>query len=793
MPPAAAIVLLRGARATALIALLTCVAAARAGTPGPTPALANPGFEEPAGPAPWTLHVYGARPEVTPDTERPREGARSLRISSGEPTDAALGQELLLKAGRWYRFTGWVRTRGLTPTTAAVCGTYQIQMPGGRSVIASGPSHTGDTDWTRVSLVFRAPPGGLTRIAVFFAGYGLGAGTAWFDAMTIEETPVNLAPLRVTREAIRGATISPLQYGQFVEYLCDLVPGMWAEKLHDGSFEGLTPYAFTFLKETDFREKPWYPAGAVNRSAHSDDAECPVSGRVARRIAVAGGPPCTVGVSQDGIALRRGEPLRLGLFLRSEGLREPVTVRLHRGGRVYASAQFRPADAWRKLTARLEPDGTDDDATLSVRFRGPGTLWIDSASLMPLDAPGGWRRDVVEALRALKPGVIRFGGSVVDYPAYGDYDWRATIGDPDRRRPFRSWGGLQPQGAGLEELVQLCRMVSAEPLICVRFLGSTPEEAAAQVEYFNGAADTPMGRQRAANGRAEPYRVRYWQVGNEVQSAEYDAGLAAFCHAMRAVDPGIELLSANPTPGLLRGAGDLLSYVCPHHYGCDNLAAMEANVESIRRMVGECAPDRDIRIAVTEWNTTAGDWGPARARLWTLANALACSRYHNLMHRNADIVKIANRSNLTNSFCSGIIQTDNRRLYLTPTYYAQQLYATLAGTTPLALETQVAAGVDVSATLSRDRRALTLFVVNDGGEDEQRMLDLSAWGGAPQDTAVWTLADARRAGEPDASNGFADPRRIAPVRSRHRADSPRFTYRFPAFSLTVLRWKVSGR
>ncbi len=87
-------------------------------------------------------------------------------------------------------------------------------------------------------------------------------------------------------------------------------------------------------------------------------------------------------------------------------------------------------------------------------------------------------------------------------------------------------------------------------------------------------------------------------------------------------------------------------------------------------------------MAVTEWNTTAGDWGPRRARLWTLENALACSRYHNLIHRHCDLVTIACRSNLINSFCSGCIQTDNHRLYKTPTYYAQQLYATLAGDRP---------------------------------------------------------------------------------------------------------------
>ena len=83
---------------------------------------------------------------------------------------------------------------------------------------------------------------------------------------------------------------------------------------------------------------------------------------------------------------------------------------------------------------------------------------------MPEDAIGGWRNDVVEAVRAMKPGVIRFGGSALEEDGPGDFEWRDTIGDPDRRKPFRAWGGLQPTGPGLEEIVQFCRLVGAEPL-----------------------------------------------------------------------------------------------------------------------------------------------------------------------------------------------------------------------------------------------------------------------------------------------------------------------------------------
>src|SRR6202044_1348643 len=113
------------------------------------------------------------------------------------------------------------------------------------------------------------------------------------------------APVVVTRKFLTPEKINPYQYGQFIEYLCNLVPGMWAEKLYDGSFEGLSPYKFAYLKETDFREKPWYPTGATNRAEYTSNRNAPVSGAVCQKIAVKDGAPCTVGIAQDGVAVER--------------------------------------------------------------------------------------------------------------------------------------------------------------------------------------------------------------------------------------------------------------------------------------------------------------------------------------------------------------------------------------------------------------------------------------------------------------------------------------------------------
>ena len=113
-----------------------------------------------------------------------------------------------------------------------------------------------------MDLAFVSPADGKVRIAPFLAGYGKGRGTAWFDGMAIERIDPGDSPVKITREFLRPGRINPYQYGQFIEYLCTMVPAMWAEKLVDGSFEELSPYKVAYLKETYFRERPWYPSGA---------------------------------------------------------------------------------------------------------------------------------------------------------------------------------------------------------------------------------------------------------------------------------------------------------------------------------------------------------------------------------------------------------------------------------------------------------------------------------------------------------------------------------------------------
>jgi len=204
-------------------------------------------------------------------------------------------------------------------------------------------------------------------------------------------------------------------------------------------------------------------------------------------------------------------------------------------------------------------------------------------------------------------------------------------------------------------------------------------------------------------------------------------------------------------------------------------------------------PSRNLKVAVTEWNTTAGDWGLARASLLTLGNALACARYHNLMQHNADLVEIANRSNLVDSFGSGIIQTGPGWLYLTPTYYAQQLYSRAAGSFPLDLKDH--SGIpwplqepDLSATLSADGRTLRIYGVN--STDKAIEVPFAFRGGKIGRATALILRDRDSAATREVVNTRADPQRVSTRTEAVNVGAGEFRYTFAAFSVTVLEVEV---
>jgi alpha-L-arabinofuranosidase len=143
-------------------------------------------------------------------------------------------------------------------------------------------------------------------------------------------------------------------------------------------------------------------------------------------------------------------------------------------------------------------------------------LWVDEDSLIPnID---GFRVDIIEALRKIKPVIIRWpGGCFAD-----DYHWQDGIG-PRSQRPRRiniHWGEvIETNQVGTQEFIRLCRLVGAEPYLCGNLGSGTARELRDWVEYCNfpdaSSSGSTSAQKRAADNHPEPFNVAYWEVGNE--------------------------------------------------------------------------------------------------------------------------------------------------------------------------------------------------------------------------------------------------------------------------------------
>ena len=141
-------------------------------------------------------------------------------------------------------------------------------------------------------------------------------------------------------------------------------------------------------------------------------------------------------------------------------------------------------------------------------------MLVGTVSLMPADNVRGMRADTLALLKQLDATMYRWpGGNFVS-----GYDWRDGIGDRDRRPPRKNpaWTGVEHNDFGLDEFIDFCREIGAEPVIAVNTGFGDDYSAAQEVEYCNRGTDTIGGSWRAKNGHKKPYGVKYWCVGNEM-------------------------------------------------------------------------------------------------------------------------------------------------------------------------------------------------------------------------------------------------------------------------------------
>lgn len=625
----------------------------------------------------------------------------------------------------------------------------------------------------------------------------------------------------------RLGAIDPFIYGHFIEHLAECIyGGMWAEMLRNHKFAGHDQPSEGEDRAAQYGiPAPWR---AVNRTASVrflHDNTITYNGVQAQRIDLREADGAPHGVGQPGITLEAGRSYDVRLVLSGKDLAGPVTVALVQGETVYASKTVDVGDGWDTHAFSLTAAADDADAEFRVTIDRPGRLWIGAASLMPADNVNGWRRDVLELIRGIKPPIIRYpGGNFVS-----GYHWEDGIGDRDRR-PIRydyAWNVWEPNDVGIDEFMTLCKELDTEPYISVNAGNGTAAEAAAWVEYCNGAANTRYGAMRAANGHPEPYGIRYWGIGNEMygnwQIGHCDAETfarrhVAFAHALRSVDASIVLLGVGDMPDqpgywletVTEIAGADVDLMTVHHYTDVPSDIDEATRDALvtacpehigrllddtRRVLDAYGPEgHRIAISFDEWNVAHR--GVGRRQNYALRDGLYAAGMFNAFQARCDSVTMANIAQLVNLL--GVIETGPTAAYGTPIYYAFKLYGEHCGDAALAAEVDcdtfdlpavanipALEGVpylSVSATLDATRGVACLAVANRHASDDitaEIALDGVA-DGAPG--RAWELNGPGM----DARNTFDAPNRVAIREVGEVTAGPRFSYTFPAHSVTAL-------
>jgi len=325
----------------------------------------------------------------------------------------------------------------------------------------------------------------------------------------------------------------------------------------------------------------------------------------------------------------------------------------------------------------------------------------------------GFRKDVLEAVKNLNVSITRYpGGNFVS-----NYHWLDGVGPKDERPPRMelAWGRLESNRFGTNEFMEYAREIGTEPYFSVNMGTGTIEEAQQWVEYCNVKEGPYYAELRKKHGYPEPYNIKYWSLGNEMDgfwqmghlnAEDYAKKAREAAKLMKLTSPDIKLIAAgssnyrpNADPNewnatILKELRDVVDYLALHMYvgnPSDNYynylstpLVLEERTKVVKGMIAremEQADrgDRDpIYIAWDEYNS----WYRARTdetmvgnraleEHYNLEDALVIAGFLNAFIRNADIVKMANMAQLVNVIAP--IFTSEDGMFIQTIYYPLQL------------------------------------------------------------------------------------------------------------------------
>jgi alpha-N-arabinofuranosidase len=404
--------------------------------------------------------------------------------------------------------------------------------------------------------------------------------------------------------------VSERIYGQFLEHINHSIEdGLFAEQIRGAGFEG-----------EDFKTywKPFAENGEVELAEVAFH-----NGSRGVRLHAAGGH---AGIRQGRVFLEEGVRYDGWVWMKPESGSPHIALRvIGSTGESIASIPLTPSGHyWQEVPFRFTSNVRDEQATVEIVAGGKGTLLVDFVSLMRVDArrDGMLRPDLLQALQNLQPSFIRWpGGSYAS-----TYKWKECIGPYASRgyHPNMYWGGYSGYGGfGTDEFLGLCRKLKCEPLIVLACPDTKPESieyATDWVRYLNDAPTTEMGKLRAANGHAEPYAVKLFQIDNEPMNngftAEAYAGIVnVYGSELRKIAPDARIVACGQKRSSDMDWSETVIDLAGNNFdilGCHNYEYEPENFESglprLRNYLTKlcdyvrASKHSHIEVAVLEWS-----------------------------------------------------------------------------------------------------------------------------------------------------------------------------------------------
>ena len=371
----------------------------------------------------------------------------------------------------------------------------------------------------------------------------------------------------------------------------------------------------------------------------------------------------------------------------------------------------------------------------------------------------GMRSDIVAALKKMKIPNLRWpGGCFAD-----TYHWKDGIGDKSKRPTMVNtwWGGVTEDNSfGTHEFMELCAQLDCEPFINGNVGSGSPQEMREWVEYLTHPGGSPMAKLRGENNRKEPWKVKYWGVGNENWGCGGEMKADYYANQYRQFATFLSNYGSNrlfKLPSTANGANyawtetllkeiplNMMDGVGFHHYSVIDWGKkgsatefaeeqyftimkraydIDAMVKQTRALMDRYDPKKKLAMVIDEW----GGWydvekGTNPGFLFqqnTIRDAMIAGMTLNIFNNNADRVRLANIAQTVNVL-QAVVLTQGAKMILTPTYHVFEMYNVHhdAVMLPLSISSQdYAFGNDklpaVSASASKDKSgAVHISLVN---------------------------------------------------------------------------------